>query len=126
MQLDMYNSTNANLRVLGTQFLDGKGTVSAAPVDLKAHSGGSGGTFKKSGGEGLWGLVVYSTPDPALNLVIWTPMPADVDSANQCWVSLGRFHSMRIDTYYLSRSGSFPPLELLTSSWQRIVPRTRT
>lgn len=88
MTLNIINDTPSDLKPVGTSFFKEDGDIQERPTLVPAHSSGSGGVLSKFAGNGLFGLVGYTTPDPNKNLVIMTWMPAERGTLNRCWVGL--------------------------------------
>ena len=89
MQININNKTNNTLTYLGAAFYDEDGNVRRLPKNIPPKSIGDGGSLEKvGGGDGLFGLVAYATPDPAKTLVIYIEMSATAGTLNHCFVRM--------------------------------------
>jgi len=87
MAIKIVNNTDKDLNFLKSAFYNGDGDQQQAGSLVAAHSTGDGGVLEKAGGtDGLFGLVAYSTPDPARTLVVYIAMPATSGTFNHCTV----------------------------------------
>lgn len=89
MQININNQTDHPMKYLGAAIYSDYRDVKTNPSDIALRSTGNDGTLEKAGGtDGLFGLVVYSCPDPTLMLVIYLTMPATTGTLDRCYVDL--------------------------------------
>lgn len=60
--------------------------------------------LSKFGGNGLFGLVGYTAPDPNKNLVIMTWMPSEHGTKNRCWVRISSVSFANTPRSYIART----------------------